>query len=337
MDYLTMMRLIQLRHPSAGRRVAIVAEPTLVLMNATSIYELAQAALCSGNSMAESVRQSATQETISYDAVYSYKSDWQILPSFHHPEEPARCLVSGTGLTHKGSAEKRHAMHTASEAELTDSMKMFRLGLDGGRPEGGKIGAAPEWFYKGNGTILRGDGEALSIPVFAEDGGEEAEIAGVYIVDGVGRPRRIGMTVGNEFSDHRLERRNYLYLAHSKLRCCAIGPELVVDAPFKLVPGVVMIERGGECIWSKEIASGEEAMCHSLVNIEHHHFKYEAHRRPGDVHIHFFGADALSFGEGIQLQDGDVLQVAFEGFGRALRNTVRVDGGAEKLVEAAPL
>ena len=56
-------------------------------------------------------------------------------------------------------------------------------------------------------------------------------------------------------------------------------------------------------------------MCHSLANLEHHHFKFEAHRRPGDIHMHFFGADAFSFGEGVRLQDGDVMQVRFEGFG----------------------
>ena len=73
-------------------------------------------------------------------------------------------------------------------------------------------------------------------------------------------------------------------------------------------------------------------MCHSLANIEHHHFKFELHRRPGDLHIHFFGADAFSFGEGIRLEDGDVMQVRFDGFGRPLRNVVRVLRGANSLV-----
>ena len=61
-------------------------------------------------------------------------------------------------------------------------------------------------------------------------------------------------------------------------------------------------------------------MCHSLANMEHHHFKFEAHRRPGDIHVHFFGADAFSFGEGVQLADGDWMQVRFDGFGKPLRN-----------------
>ena len=78
-------------------------------------------------------------------------------------------------------------------------------------------------------------------------------------------------------------------------------------------------------------------MCHSLANMEHHHFKFDAHRRPGDVHVHFFGADAFSFGEGIKLEDGDWMQVAFESFGRPLRNRVRVVGGSHALVEVRPV
>jgi hypothetical protein len=78
-------------------------------------------------------------------------------------------------------------------------------------------------------------------------------------------------------------------------------------------------------------------MCHSLRNIEHHHFKFEAHRRPGDVHVHFFGACALSFGDGVTLADGDVMEVRFEGFGRALRNPVSVSQAPDTLVKVEPL
>jgi len=64
-------------------------------------------------------------------------------------------------------------------------------------------------------------------------------------------------------------------------------------------------------------------MCHSLANMEHHHFKFAGHRQPGNVHVHFYGADALSCGDGVVLRDGDVAEVRFEGFGRALRNAIR--------------
>jgi hypothetical protein len=78
-------------------------------------------------------------------------------------------------------------------------------------------------------------------------------------------------------------------------------------------------------------------MCHSLQNIEHHHFKYEAHRHPGDIHVHFFGADCLSFGEGIRLGDGDIMQIAFDGFGRPLRNTVRINNEEPKVISVAAI
>jgi hypothetical protein len=209
---------------------------------------------------------------------------------------------------------------------------MYFDGLKGGRPAPGEIGVSPEWFYKGCGTTLRAHGEPLDVPNFAGDGGEEPEVAGVYIIDTEGRPRRVGMVMANEFSDHVVEKQNYLYLAHSKLRACAIGPELVVDPDFADVRGTVSIERGGETLWSKRVATGEANMSHSVANLEHHHFKYDAHRRPGDAHVHFFGADAFSFGDGIVLEDGDVMVVAFEGFGRPLRNPLRVERSPQKFV-----
>jgi hypothetical protein len=223
-------------------------------------------------------------------------------------------------------------MHGASDAELTDSMKMFRWGVEGGRPAAGKSGVAPEWFYKGNGTILRAPNEPLFVPSYAEDGGEEAEIAGIYFIDPDGQPRRIGMAVGNEFSDHKFEKRNYLNLAGSKIRNCSLGPELVIEPEFQSVAGKVSIERAGKIIWSKEICSGEAEMCHSLQNLEHHHFKFETHRRPGDIHVHYFGACALSFGDGVQLADGDWMQIQFEHFGRPLRNPLRISPAMDALV-----
>ena len=272
-----------------------------------------------------------------YDPVYFGKSEWKLLPPIDHPIEPARCLVSGTGLTHLGSAKNRQAMHSASETEMNDSMKIFRWGVEGGKPAPGQIGVAPEWFYKGGGAILRSPNEPLDVPPYAEDGGEEAEIAGIYLIDANGQPHRIGMAIGNEFSDHKFEKKNYLNLAGSKLRTCAIGPELVIDPDFQSVPGKVTIERAGKILWSQEILTGENEMCHSLANIEHHHFKFEPHRRPGDLHVHYFGACALSFGAGILLQDGDEMIVGFSGFGRALRNPLRVARGEAKLVAVKSL
>jgi hypothetical protein len=324
-----MLRLVQLRSV-ASRCVAVVEEPKLrCLAGVRSVYDLVQQSLTSGETLQALVAKAASGDRLEYDAVYAGASAWHLLPAIDVPEKPSRVLVSGTGLTHLGSARERQAMHQDSDAAkalsdepVTDSMRMFSWGVERGRPEAGKVGVAPEWFYKGNGRILRAHGEPLPIPEHADDGGEEAEVAAVYVIGPGGKPYRVGLAMGNEFSDHQYEKKNYLYLAGSKLRMCSLGPELVVGGEFRNVTGRVRIERAGREIWSKNIASGEENMCHSLSNIEHHHFKFEAHRHPGEVHVHYLGADALSFGAGVHLENGDWMEVAFEGFGRPLRNVV---------------
>lgn len=332
-----MIRLVQIQN-GPNRRVALVEEPHLrLLAGVKSIYELAANLDATGGSLAKIIHASLSTRRLDYDEVYSGKGEWRLLLPIDHPTEPARCLISGTGLTHLGSAKNRQAMHSANEVELSDSMKMFKWGVDGGKPAPGKIGIAPEWFYKGNGTILRAHGESLEVPPFGEDGGEEGEVAGIYFIGAKGVPRRIGMAVGNEFSDHKFEKKNYLNLAGSKLRTCALGPELVVDPEFQSVSGKVTIERVSKSFWSQEILTGEMEMCHSLANIEHHHFKFEAHRRPGDLHAHYFGACSLSFGAGVKLADGDVMEISFTGFGRPLRNPLRIARGRDNLVVVKPL
>jgi hypothetical protein len=332
-----MTRLVQVQK-GAIRRVAMVEEPHLRLLDGCrSLYELAQMAVEKNVKLSDAAQQSKASELLDYDAVYEGHSEWRLLPPIDHSVEASRCLISGTGLTHLGSARGRQSMHAIAAEELTDSMKMFRWGMEGGRPAPGVAGTAPEWFHKGTGTALRAHNEPLEIPPYGEDGGEEAEIAGIYLVDSEGEPRRIGMAGGNEFSDHQFEKRNYLNLAGSKLRNCALGPEISIEPQFESVRVDVAIERAGSVLWSKSFRTGESAMCHSLQNIEHHHFKFEAHRRPGDVHVHFFGTDCLSFSDGVQLQNGDVMQATFEGFGRPLRNPARRTGAAMKLVRAIPL
>lgn len=332
-----MTRLVQIQNGSA-RAVALVEEPHLrLLADVESVYELARYADESGISLLKAIHDRVIAKELDYDSIYAGKSDWKLLPPIDHPNEPSRCLVSGTGLTHFGSAKNRQAMHSANETELNDSMKMFKWGVEGGKPAPGKIGIAPEWFYKGNGAMIRAFGEPLDVPSFAEDGGEEAELAGIYFIGANGMPRRIGMAIGNEFSDHKFEKKNYLNLAGSKLRNCSLGPELVVDPEFQSVPGTVKIERAGKNLWSQEILTGEHEMCHSLANLEHHHFKFEGHRRPGDLHVHFFGACSLSFGAGIQLADADVMDISFAGFGRSLRNPLRVVRGEDTLITVKTL
>jgi hypothetical protein len=213
-----------------------------------------------------------------------------------------------------------HAAVSKVEVGETDTMKMFRMGVEGGKPKPGEVGVQPEWFYKGNGLQVAAPGADLISPSFAQDGGEEPELAGIYVISDEGEVCRIGFAVSNEFSDHVTERLNYLYLAHSKLRPASFGPEIRIGAAPDDVRGMSRIYRGGELFWEKPFLSGEANMSHSFANLEMHHFKYEVFRSPGDIHVHMFGTATLSFGDGIKTEAGDIFEIEAADFGMSLRN-----------------
>lgn len=318
------MRLIQFENEQGHRQVGVVAgERIEVLAGVGSTRELALEAIRGQRSLGEQIQMAERQPGPRYRDLLEAG---HVLPPLDH-SDAAHCLVSGTGLTHLGSAATRDKMHQQGEqddAKLTDSMQMFRWGIQGGRPQSGNVGAQPEWFYKGDGSIVVRPGGDFPAPEFAEDYGEEPELTGLYVIGEDGRPYRLGFALGNEFSDHVLERKNYLYLAHSKLRYCSLGPELRVGSLPAHLAGISRIRRGGEVLWEKEFLSGEENMCHSLENLEYHHFKYAQFLRPGDVHVHFFGTATLSFADGIKAQPGDQFEVSLDEFGAPLRNGISV-------------
>jgi len=330
-------RLVQLKNNNV-RAVALVQEPNLVLINNfSSVYEMALKAIDSGIPLKSLVEQNLSAEKINYDEVYNGTGSWKLLPAFDHPENPMNCIVSGTGLTHKSSAMSRQAMHQDGDVKPTDSLIVYQWGVEGGNPGPNKIGVQPEWFYKGTGYMLKAHGEPLEVPPYGNDGGEEPEVAALYVIDKTGKPYRVGFATGNEFSDHVMEKKNYLYLAPSKLRQCSIGPELVIDADFAELNGKVSVSRGDETLWESVATTGEANMAHSLANLEYHHFKYEGHRMPYQAHVHYLGTNAFSYSIKLLLQDKDVMTVQWDGMGRALKNPIKVSTETESLVEIKPV
>jgi hypothetical protein len=345
------MRLVQFLSPARERQVGLVEEDgaTLRVVRDTSrIYDLALEAWGAQRKLEQVVLERLGAQTVDYGRVLDEK---RLRPPLDHPD-PAHCYVSGTGLTHLGSARARDEMHVKSDedastghgeaVELTDSMRMFQWGLEGGKPPAGQVSVQPEWFYKGNGNCIVPPEGPLELPPFALDGGEEAEMVGLYVIAPSGAPfgkahdapfgrahgavLRVGFALGNEFSDNVMERQNYLYLAHSKMRTCSMGPELRVGPLPSTISGRVRVLRAGGELWADTFLTGEDNMSYTIANLEHHHFKYAAFREPGDVHCHFFGTATLSSAAGVVPQPGDLFEISAPEFGRALRNPlVRVE------------
>jgi hypothetical protein len=314
------MRLVQLVDENGDRRVAQVDGTSLhLLKEIASTRELAARSIAEGVSIEAMVQTLLSDEICDYDEVQQQSR--LLLPIDH--DDPYRMIITGTGLTHIGSATLRSNMHGEEPDEgLTDSAKLFRDGVENGKPQNGSIGVEPEWFFKGIGLDAVRSGDAVIAPFHGSTIGEEAEIAGVYLIAPDGVPHRIGFTMANDVSDHAFEQRNYMYIAASKLRSCPLGPELLVGALPQEVNGVVRVKRGETVVWESSFASGEGNMSHSISNLEYHHFKGNSTRRPGDIHVHLFGCDASSGAAGIKVCDGDIFEIEAPVMGRPLRNYV---------------
>ncbi len=329
-----MLRILQVRDDAGAIKVvAWDGEGQARVVNgASSTYDLATQAIAASRTLSQQIDSLGLGAVV--DLNQAAASNKIALPITH--PDPAHFIVAGTGLTHLGSADGRDKMHKAAQAEEkpTDSMRMFLMGVEGGKPQPGQAGVQPEWFYKGNGSQLRATGEYLVSPAFALDGGEEPELAGIYMIGPDGTPFRLGFCLANEFSDHVTEKGNYLWLAHSKLRQAALGPELLVGDLPDHVEGTSRVLRGDKSIFEKPFLSGEANMSHTIANLEHHNFKYDIFRQPGDLHVHFFGTATLSFSEGIKTEPGDVFEISAAPFKLPLVNRLAVAADVPVTVKA---
>jgi len=329
------MNIIQLKINNKNRALAVVIDNKIINLTSSdnsinSSYKLFEKVINEKldlNKFLETLLKGSNKFDFTFDKLLESPEEYnvKVLPPIDHPD-PYRLFISGTGLTHTGSVKSRDMMHNENDAKKdeTDSAKMFQMGIEGGKPSEGELGVAPEWFYKGNGNNLVGHMDSLLMPDFSLDGGEEPEVVGCYFIDNDGNPVRIGFSLGNEFSDHETEKINYLYLAHSKLRNCAIGPSLNTSLEFSDISLSCDISRDGIDLYkSGELKSGEEYMSHSLKNMEYHHFKYEMHRKPGDIHLHFFGTSQLSFStRDWKFKAGDKVSIYSDQFDGKLENTI---------------
>jgi hypothetical protein len=327
------LRLVQFTTKEGARQVASLNTDgtAQIIEGISSTYALARKAIADHASLEVTAKALGLGTTVN---IHQALAEGRVLAPLDHPDDPAHLIVTGTGLTHLGSAEGRNAMHKklTGKDELTDSMRMFKMGLEGGKPRPGQEGVQPEWFYKGDGSSVIAPEAPFRSPAFADDGGEEPEIAGLYIIAADGTVCRLGFALGNEFSDHLMEKVNYLWLAHSKLRPCSFGPELLTGDLPATISGASRIHRGNTTVFDQPFVSGEDNMSHTIANLEHHHFKYDDFRRPGDVHVHFFGTATLSFSAGVKTRKGDIFEIEADAFVLRLRNRLEIASPAPESV-----
>ena len=131
------MRLAQILDEAGKRALVVTARgESRLVKGARTTLELASQAIEAGVPLRRIVAERGVGKPV--DLAGALKEKRVLAPIDH--KDPAHVLVTGTGLTHLGSAEGRDAMHRslADPAALTDSMRMFKLGLDGGKPGPGE-------------------------------------------------------------------------------------------------------------------------------------------------------------------------------------------------------
>ncbi|WP_235964960.1 AraD1 family protein [Caenimonas soli] len=319
------LRLLQFLRPDGSRAVGLVesAARVRVLAGCDSTYALASQALAERVPLAHLAKKLASAERVDYGELVERQA---VLVPLDHPD-PAHMLVSSSGLTHLGSERTRDHLRRAlqvDDASLSDSLRLFKLGLEQGRPTGnGTPGVAPEWHFKGTGRSVVHPYQDFPVASFAEDASEEPELAGLYLIGADGMPRRLGFALANELSDHITERSNSGLVSHAKLCGSSFGPELLLDDLPASIAGVSRIVRKGRKRWEKPFLTGEDHMSHSIGNIEFHHFKYDQFLVPGDVHVHYFGTATLSFSEGIKVDASCRFEISAPPFGHPLINGIR--------------
>ena len=139
------LRLLQHR-ASNGTRSVILAngEAAHVLEGVARTTDLARRAIAAGTSLVQEARGCPVGPSI--DLAAEFEAGRLLAPIDH--EDPAHLALTGTGLTHLGSAEGRDKMHreAAAAAHQTDSMRMFLEGLEGGKPGDGRVGRGERRF-----------------------------------------------------------------------------------------------------------------------------------------------------------------------------------------------
>ena len=335
------MRLVQIAESATAVALPSSKSRTSVLLTASLVGLRAGAELCSSGHRRRGIR---AHRTCSGESLAlrrrSTNSDRNGDCS---RRSMFRACPRGAGVGHGTDASRQREgapgdaprrVNRAAEEAITDSMRMFQWGVEGGRPQKARSASRPSGSTRAMAPSSALPSSHWRFRLTPKTAAKKPRSPASTIIDRDGTPCRIGMVNGNEFSDHKFEKRNYLNLAGSKLRPCSLGPELVFEAEFDNVPGEVRIERAGSALWRKPDRKRRTEHVPQPCQPGASPLQVCGPSPARHVHVHFFGADALSFGDGVALRDGDMAEVSFEGFGRPLRNPIHEDAKSIEAVSA---
>jgi hypothetical protein len=178
----------------------------------------------------------------------------------------------------------------------------------------------PSWFFRGSGSTLVGAEQPLPLPGFAPAGAPVAQLLGLYVIADDGTPCQAGWALGHPVVDPALAMGSGA--GHARLRCTAVGPELLIGALPAELPAIARARRKTAVVGERRFDLGTASRTHSYADLARDHFRYQMHRRPGDVHVHCFGTSAPD----TALATGDDLTFELEcaAFGLPLRNRVTI-------------
>jgi hypothetical protein len=174
--------------------------------------------------------------------------------------------------------------------------------------------ARGDWFFRGNGSTLVGAGRPLPCPQFAEQNAPTPQLAGIFVIAEDGTPCRVGFALAHPLTDLAL--RAGPASGHAQLRASAVGPELVLGELPEAISATARVVRGESTVGSWPLVLAPSAA--AIAEATQAHFRYDMHRRPGDVHFHFFGQPAGS--DAVPAEIGDLCELEAPAFGHLLRS-----------------
>ncbi|MEE6729856.1 hypothetical protein PS421_09250 [Pediococcus pentosaceus] len=162
-----------------------------------------------------------------------------------------------------------------------------------------------DWYYKGNGNGLIGDKSELQLPTYGLWGGVETEIVMIHVIDKDLTPVYLGYTLGIDFTNTGLRRRENSFKNLSHISKTAIAEKVVLtDFPDNDILHT-NITRNGKVIWNKDALVGGDNMWERPEVLISYLFRNQEILIPGNVFYTLTGASMSSDKAGIHLKNGD--------------------------------